>query len=79
MNLSTRNVSTRNVSTRALSLDELEDAHEHAAILLTTYAGMLPEQLSAALSAWHGDLAVIIEDRYSHILADDAEPADDAV
>jgi hypothetical protein len=79
MNLSTRNVRTRNVRTRALSLDELEDAHEHAEILLTTYAGLLSDQLSTALSAWHGDLAVIIEDRYSQILADDAEPADDAV
>jgi len=68
-----------NLSTRALPLDELEDAHEHAEILLTTYAGMLSEQLSAALSAWHGDLEVIIEDRYSDILADEAGPADNAV
>jgi hypothetical protein len=68
-----------NLRARALPLDELEDAHEHAEILLTTYAAMLSEQLSAALSAWHGDLGVMIEDRYSRILADDAEPADDAV
>jgi hypothetical protein len=67
-----------NLSTRALPLDELEDAHEHAEILLTTYAGMLSRQLSAALSAWHGDLAMIIEDRYSRILTDDTEPAEDA-
>jgi len=57
-------------SARGLQLDELEDAHEHAEILLTRYAGMLSEQLSALLSAWHTDLAVIIEDRYG-LMADD--------
>jgi hypothetical protein len=49
---------------RGLQLDELEDAHEHAEILLTRYAGMLSAQLSALLSAWQTDLETIIEDRY---------------
>jgi len=52
-------------------LDELEDAHEHAEILLDRYAGMLSAQLSALLSAWHTDLAVMIEDRYARIPDDD--------
>jgi hypothetical protein len=47
-----------------LQLDELEDAHEHAEILLTRYAGMLSAQLSALLSAWHTDLETVIQDRY---------------
>lgn len=62
-----------NRSVRGLPLDELEDAHEHAEILLTRYAGMLSAPLSALLSAWHGDLTVLIEDRYSFVPADDAE------
>jgi hypothetical protein len=49
---------------RGLQLDELEDAHEHAEVLLTRYAGMLSAQLSALLSAWQTDLETIIEDRY---------------
>jgi hypothetical protein len=67
-----------NRGVRRLPLDELEDAHEHAEVLLTTYAGMLSEQLSALLSAWHGDLTVIIEGRYSFVPADAAERDGDA-
>jgi hypothetical protein len=67
------------LSTRGLPLDELEEAHEHAEILLTRYAGMLSEQLSALLAVWHTDLTMIIEDRYGLILDDDAEPDGDAL
>ena len=58
-------------SALGLQLDELEDAHEHAEILLTRYAGMLSEQLSALLSVWHTDLEMIIEDRYGRVPDDE--------
>ena len=54
-----------------VQLDELEDAHEHAEILLTRYAEMLSEQLSALLSVWHTDLEMIIEDRYGDVPDDE--------
>lgn len=55
---------TMSRSARRLPLDDLEDAHEHAEILLTRYAGLLSGQLCALLAAWHGHLTVIIEDGY---------------
>jgi hypothetical protein len=68
-----------NLSARDFPLDELEDAYEHAEILLSKYAGLLSEQLSATLSAWHAHLMVIIEDGYGLTPADDAGGDDDAV
>jgi hypothetical protein len=58
-------------SARGLQLDDLEDAHEHAEILLTRYAGILSAQLSALLLAWHTDLEMIIEDRYGRVPDDE--------
>jgi hypothetical protein len=65
--------------TRELALDELEDAYEHAEILLTRHLGMLSGQLSALLSAWYGDLSVIIEERYDPGPVGDADHESDAV
>lgn len=45
-------------------LPELEDAHEHADILLTEYRGMVSDQLAALLSSLRDDLMAIIEDNY---------------
>lgn len=68
-----------NPSTRDLPLDELEDAHEHAEILLGKYASLLSAELSALLSAWHEYLTVTIEDLYGLTPADQAGRDGDAV